>query len=257
MRNIIVSDPYGVEIEYTILSDIEDLLEYQKMAHGVFEDKVQKVMRSRVDPSRWDHLCGSGLSGAMLSGGIQRAHLRGTNPLIEMGNMLTEKELRWVELIGKGHQILVNVVGGYCIWNDSYHRLVREGVEVKVKETVHIPSGSRYINLENDGILEERVVEYLGEKDENYSYVLNLRDKSVDELDEIFVQFVREGGEVVYVYTTGSDVNQMYEYSESAIRCGIKRFEFEFNAGMDYDIIKFLDRLRIDAEVLLINCSDE
>ena len=48
----------------------------------------------------------------------------------------------------------------------------------------------------------------------------------------------------MYVYTTGINVDQMYDYSSAIISSGIKEVWFEFNAGWDENfqgVIDFLE----------------
>ena len=88
--------------------------------------------------------------------------------------------------------------------------------------------------------MEDFAKKYLSKKDECYSYVLNLYSFSQEELRAIFEEFKQEGGEILYVYTTGLNVPQMYAYTEAAMKAGIKNFEFDFNSGINDDIKTYL-----------------
>ena len=51
------------------------------------------------------------------------------------------------------------------------------------------------------------------------------------------------GGETAYLYTTGFDVDQVFEYSYALQEAGITKIDFEFNSGITDKLQDALDTL--------------
>lgn len=118
--------------------------------------------------------------------------------------------------------------------------------------TYTIKENTQYINLENDPELEERTRQYLGERDANYSHILNLHKFSKANLVKVFTEFKANGGSIVHVYTTGTNVPQMYEYFDAAKEAGLNDFVFEFNAGTGNGIDRFINHIKPLCNLTLI-----
>jgi hypothetical protein len=168
-----------------------------------------------------------------------------------MGEHLAAKERRFVELVANGETILVNNVGGYCTYDPDYYTIINVR-ETEIPKNYVINEGTKYINLENDPELEQHAIDYLERVDQNYSYITNLASHDYHSLVEIFGEFLKAGGDTVYVFTTGMNVEQMYEYESAARHAGIRKFEFEFNSGINNDIQKFIDYLKPLANVKIL-----
>lgn len=139
---------------------------------------------------------------------------------------------------------------------ENYLEIIEErdfdNFEHKVRH--RIQDGTKYLNLENDWELERAAIKWLEQKDRKFSYITELSTLHLEyELPRMFEQFVEKGGTHIYVYTTGQNYAQMYDYSKVAIRAGIKDFVFDFNAGMDMNINEFVDWLKQRANVEILN----
>ena len=161
--------------------------------------------------------------------------------------MADQKIKNMLDSVQAGETLLVNSVGGYCPFTEGYHKIIEESEYVAIrKRTYVINKNTKYINLENDPELEEHTIKYLTSIDPNYSYICELRNYNIEELVEIFKDFQDNGGDTVYVYTTGMDVPQMYDYTEAIVQSGIKKVEFEFNAGYDMEHDGIIEDLKIN-----------
>jgi len=240
MKIVTLKSKHGEVGEYTMIDTPQALLEYLIYMGAVTTNKLTSVFKSKVDPSRWDHLITKDLAGSMLAGGWIDASVNGGNPLLKMAEHLKSKELNFIKLIEEGEIILVNRVGGYCTFREDYYTILEER-KVDVPKHYIIKENTKYINLENDPQLEKHSIEYLKTVDPNYSYITNLSVHTFEDLIDIFCEFVEAGGDTIYVYTTGMNIEQMYEYTEAAALAGISNIEFEFNAGISNEIQAFLD----------------
>lgn len=164
--------------------------------------------------------------------------------MLEMDGLIQQKFLNMADNISKGRKLLVNPLGGYCFMTDDVNILSEDSFETAFQLTYSIKANTQYINLENDPELEERTRQYLGERDPNYSHILNLHKFSKDDLVKVFTEFKENGGSIVHVYTTGTNVPQMYEYFEAAKDAGLNDFVFEFNAGTENGISEFIQHIK-------------
>ena len=121
--------------------------------------------------------------------------------------------------------------------------LSNEPYDPTEEATYEIKENTKYINLENDAELEKHTLKHFKEVDPNYSYVCNLRSFSQAELIKIFKEFKANGGETAYLYTTGFDVDQVFEYSYALQEAGITKIDFEFNSGITDKLQDALDTL--------------
>lgn len=247
MNKAKVSDGFLYE-NFFILRTLEDVVEYAEHVGKALSEQITTMLKSGVPKDRWDHLMKKDDAGGVLSHAWAKCYVEGKNPLIESCYLLDNKIKTFMGAILKGRIILVNKVGGYRYMVEDY-TIIKEWVYTPDK-TYRIVEGSKYINLENDAELEVVVKDYLKSKTP-YSYILNLRDFSKDSLIDVFDEFKEQGGEVVYVYTTGTDIPQMYEYMEAALKVGLRSFEFEFNSGMSPEILEFKDHWQelVDLEI--------
>jgi hypothetical protein len=116
----------------------------------------------------------------------------------------------------QGRQVFQNKAGGLCPVEGSLEifEVLEDNVQTIDDNPVYrIKEGSKVINLENDWEVEDASFKYMNERFGrfNYSYITDLKTLHDRQYKEIFNKFIKQGGEYVYVYTTGSDVEQMYE----------------------------------------------
>lgn len=255
MKQVIVKDKFDTIIDYTMLENIDDLLEYQESINRKVTETISRLLRSDGGPERWDHMIGRDDEGGVMSAAIATANIRGGNPVYLAGELVNEKLRSFLRIIDGGEIILVNERGGYCTLTEGYHTIVEQNeVSSEPKPSHVIPKNTRYINLENDPDLEQHTIDYLEKVDPFYSHITRLRNYSPMKLREVFKEFMANGGTHVYVYTTGIDVDQMMLYSRAIIDSGLKTVEFEFNAGMTDGIdgvIEFLRKNSVYVKIIL------
>lgn len=237
---------YGNEVcENIILSSLEDILEYQQLLTRNTVDTFSYVAKNNIPVDRWDHYGSNGDYGNSFNLTIQTCKLSGGRPVLEFDKITNSKCLNMSKIINMGRDVVVNKNGGYCDFCPTRHEILEYCGDFKssTNKAAVIKENTKYINLENDPVLERHSKDFLNKVDSNYSYVLRLCEFSKDELISVFKDFKSKGGEVVYVYTTGSNVSQMWEYCNAVIAAGLKNIVFEFNAGEiegHQDLFEFL-----------------
>lgn len=237
MKKATIKYPYGeIAEDVRILNCAKDVAEY---IQEFSDEAVTDFSRScRVPQSRISHLN----NGSCVTTANILSEMRGTSLANEMSSLIHQKSLNLLRAIGEGETVIVNSSGGYTYLTDEYEILSIK--DHNRYDTYHIGNNSKYINLENDAELEQRTIDYLSNKEDDFSYILNLKRYNKKELCRVFKEFQSNGGETVYVYTTGIDVEQMYTYMNCAISSDISKFEFEFNAGITEEISKFIHKYK-------------
>lgn len=220
-----------------ILENIEDLQEYFNYTQDEIVEGVRIVLKSNVSPDSYDHLVRQNVFGGLLATSFTDCQMKGGNPLINLDKVVTQKFINFTRHILAGEKIMLNQVGGYCFVGDGTIEWINAPDN---KLTCTINTGTKYINLENDPVLEQYSKDYLSLVDKNYSYVTNMFRMRAADFNIVFNDFVDAGGTTVFVYTTGMDVDQMFVYFDSAVDTGIKNFEFVFNADITPGIKRFL-----------------
>ncbi len=239
MKKVTISDKY-VEGEWLLIETIDDLLEYVASMKQNIASLSQRLIKSGAPVSKWDHMITKNDAGAILAGVVTKMNTFGCRPLLEMEDLATKKVKDMLFYLQKGKKLLVNDVGGYCSMLDHWKIIFEKEISVIEFKTYEIKENTKYINIENDDVLEDFSKKYLESVDKNYSHIVNLHSFTKEQLFDVFSQFKKAGGEVLYVYTSGINVPQMYEYTESAIKAGILKIEFDFNSGMNENIEKYI-----------------
>jgi hypothetical protein len=255
MKQVTVKTPYDSSIKYMMIESVDDVKQYSDMIGKGIDATLVRLLKSDVSVDRWDHLITKGgPDGGAMNAAFATAYIRGTNPIYEVGPIADTKIRNILTAVMEGERVLVNVNGGYCHFDDNYHTMLTcEEYTDSSEPSYIINENTKYINLENDPDLENRTKEYLTTRDPNFSYITNLRSFSKSDLIEVFREFVRSGGEVVYVYTTGIDIPQMIEYSMALVTAGIKKVEFEFTVEQNEDhdsVITFLETSGVSVTVI-------
>lgn len=243
LRNVTIKGKY-IHGTWLLLDSFDSLAEYMEFTSGRVVDQMKRLLKSKVGPDRWDHMITRTPEGSILAATLAYCQMNSKSPVFEIDGLIQQKFLTMADHIAKGKTLLVNPLGGYCSMPDDVAILSETPFETSFQKTYVINEGTRYINLENDPELEERTRQYLGQQDPEFSYVLNLHKFSKSDLVEVFSEFKTKGGEVVHVYTTGTNVPQMYEYFEAAQEAGLNTFVFEFNSGTGNGISDFIDHIR-------------
>lgn len=243
LRNVTIKGHY-IEGTWLLLETFNELTEYMEFTSGRVVQQITRLLKSKVSPERWDHMITRTPEGSILAATLIYCQAKGKSPLLEMDGLIQQKFLNMADNISKGRKLLVNQLGGYCFMTDDVNILSEDSFETAFQLTYTIKANTQYINLENDPELEDRTCQYLGERDPNYSHILNLHKFSNDDLVKVFTEFKENGGSIVHVYTTGTNVPQMYEYFEAAKEAGLNDFVFEFNAGTENGIAEFIKHIK-------------
>lgn len=224
--------------KFLLLSCVADLRLFNDMSLEQFDQKLTEFFKgpeSDVSKQGW------GINDASMKLVIKRAELGLTDqakvyPLIEIDKALDARLARYAHYINKGEQILVNEAGGFQFLTEKFMKTVESVQPYDPNHTklnsVFMPEGAQYINLENDPFLEQYTRDTLQPLNANFAYIINLRQFSEDELCDAFKAFVAQGGHTVYVYTTGQNVEQMYEYAYAAVRAGVPNLWIQLNSGI-------------------------
>lgn len=243
LRNVTIKGNY-IQGTWLLLETFNELTEYMEFTSGRVVQQITRLLKSKVGPERWDHMITRTPEGSILAASIIYCKAHGKSPLIEMDGIIQQKFLNMADNISKGRKLLVNPLGGYCFMTDDVSIVSEDSFETAFQLTYTIKEHTQYINLENDPELEECTSQYLGQRDPNYSHILNLHKFSKDDLVKVFTEFKENGGSIVHVYTTGTNVPQMYEYFEAAKEVGLNEFVFEFNSGTENGIAEFINHIR-------------
>ncbi len=255
MKKALVTYPYNQgDHEVVLIENLNDLQDYTSYLQKSTLSKSQSLLKSKVPISRWDHCVGGGTAGdGVWAHSISKSSIKGTNPLWEVDNIVFTKVGNMLEYILRGDTLIVNSKGGYSPLKEGFEIIERSIWEEDKTKWVSLKEGTKYMNLENDSELESHTKKRLSTIDPNYSYVVNLREFNGDELAGIFSDFQERGGETVYVYTTGSDIQQMWDYCGVIIESGINHIEFEFNAGSSVEIervVNYLESNHVKVDII-------
>lgn len=251
LRNVTIQGRY-IEGTWLLLENFSELTEYMEFTSGRVVAQITRLLKSKVGPERWDHMITALQKVAFwqrlscIARHMAKAHC------LKWMVSFSKSILNMADKIAKGQKLLVNPLGGYCSMGDDVVILSETAFETAFQLTYTINKNTQYINLENDPELEERTRQYLGERDPNYSHILNLHKFSKKDLVSVFTEFKENGGSIVHVYTTGTNVPQMYEYFEAAKEAGLNDFVFEFNSGTENGIDDFIKHITPLCNLVLV-----
>lgn len=133
------------------------------------------------------------------------------------------------------NNVFVNRVGGYCNFEafdkDNYIEVfgfsIGELLENNSYSFDYFDSEHNVLVLENDPTLDKWTVEHFDGFP--VPYICNLRTiMKTNKFEELLTRFSQNYSKKLFVYTTGLDYEQMLEYTERAIACGFKEFEWVF-----------------------------
>ncbi|HSE99778.1 MAG TPA: hypothetical protein VLA48_02690 [Nitrososphaeraceae archaeon] len=265
MKKVKVKYIHTGDIDEGILFESLDDVKYIKEALKKAENGViTKFAKSGESAERLDHIIGGfkPLEKAIASLSCLTKLTHDINPIYSLGNSSGIYLKSLTSQLMQGREVFQNKNGGLCPVEFSLEVLeVLEDNLSKIEDdpTYSIRENSKVINLENDWYLESKALDYMNKRFGNYtySYIKDLKTTSEASYKYIFKKFKEQGGEYIYVYTTGIDVEQMYEYSFHALDANLTKFIFDFNRGLDKNIQKFIDWLSERAEVEVISAKKE
>ncbi len=230
--------------DYILLETISDWYAYKTLAFDDLSMAHCKVMNSSVPNDRWDHFNISGIGACAFTTAVMKANINGGNPILDSIKGLDETTDYKRDLIERGERVVVNSNGGF-FWLLPHHEIVNEECwdgDSNRDHLVCIRDNTVLLNLENDPELEQHSIDYMSERDENYSYILDMRGWSYGAMKHHFTEFKDNGGESLYVYTTAMDVPQVDMYLKLAVDCGIMKAIIELNAGTSTELTRVMDR---------------
>lgn len=235
MRKAKVKYPVSEQIkEGFLLESIADVQTYSIYIEEKSFNVAKKVLKSPLPIEKADHLIRSfcGVEQGLMEMAVSRSKSTRKN-LIYCFDDAHSKYLNGLLKNIQFGTLFINPNGGYCPL--KHLELVEVGEEIQEfrEPRVFLKEGSKYLILENDLELETKAVEICSrEYDRNFSYIVDLRSISPQELRRHFSKFVKMGGIGLYVYTTAWDIEQLYQYTQIAIQCGINILAFTFPAGI-------------------------
>ena len=251
MKSALISNEYSGNVsKFILLESIEDLTEYSEYIQGKLDKTIKRLLKSNIPKEKWDHHLNIDNRGDVIfSGALMLAKIRETSPVLESPKMALEMVNNMRKLIMGGDKVIINKNGGYCELT-PFHKIEEcEDFVPEDNKIYYVGKNTKVINFENDPELETRVKEYFSEQnDDNPSYILNLREFTQEDIENVLDEFHKNGGEQVYIYTTGLDTEQMWMYSQAIINSNIEHVVFEFNSGTTKEILEVVEFLKENVE---------
>lgn len=151
-----------------------------------------------------------------------------------------------IDFFSKKNNIFVNRSGGYCYIEafnieDDFDLVGNFSLDDFFNQDNYsfnyITNENKILIFENDPTLDPFTVNYF--KDETIPYLCNLRDlMATDKFDTLCSKFVKYYSKRAFIYTTGSDYDQMLDYTLRAVKAGFNDFQWIFN---DFDLDKEIE----------------
>lgn len=251
----------GTIAEFVFVENHRDLNDYKDTLMAAASNKIKECFESPLFPEHVDHMLGKRDLGTSL---LTVAHMRSrvhalqsggvsilSNPIYQIEFAAHEKIARMRRALLSGEKILINRAGGYMWFSKTVMEIVRvyDRPAASGAPANMITPNAKYIVLENDWTLPSESKAYLDSRQLPYSVIYNLRDHSKSALLQILSEFKKAGGKTVFVYTTGLDTPQMYDYLSAIAKCGLSEVEYKFNgpisARAQECVDSFKDRLSI------------
>lgn len=227
----------NLKYEGWLISNLGDLFDYKEMTDSTFVNGIKSLIKTDVPVDRWDHLTYKNEFGNLLKHSLIKCETHGGSPLLTIGEVYDEKLRNMGNHILNGNRLLVNDLGGYCFVDCEYEKV--DYYKKKIHSVIN--ENTTWINFENDPVLKAYTNEFLGNIDKNFSYVTETYSISKDELIDVLIEFKNKGGQGIWQYTTGINIDQLYMFIDSGIEVGLKNFVVNFNSGNNNSIQKLID----------------
>jgi len=261
--------------EYIMLENRDDLQAYAELLDNAGKQQITKCLNSPLFPQHVDHMLGARDAGSQLlavayytasahSLTHPEPHIL-NNPIYRIGEAAARKVQQLGKIIDAGNIPLIGSAGGY-MWHDPprteilevYDKKPSSGAPADVRRT-----GAKVIVLENDWNLPKESRRYLERVygktqlgQGKFSIVYDLRGHSHDELLDELKAHKLGGGDTVFVYTSGLDVPQMYDYTEAIIEAGIKGLVLYFTGDEPKDFDKYLAHFQGRLTIIVLDDLD-
>lgn len=231
--------------EFVFIENREDLKKYEDLLLQAVGQQIVKCLRSALFPDKVDHMLGAGDIGTQLlavayykASAHQVSHPEPhilNNPIFGIESAARLKIGLLQKFLNNDNKPLVNKSGGF-MWYEPERMEILNVYDREPESSVPKPylrNDNKIIVLENDWELPRESVKFLDAKVGwgNYSIVKGLREYSKQQLVDLLKRFKADGGEEVFVYTTGIDVPQMFDYTEAVIESGLTKLYLFFTGG--------------------------
>jgi hypothetical protein len=255
------------DYEAYLIENPADLDEYGRYVMDVAERAFKKVLHSTIPLEKFDHIIPfqpSVEKGLMTMAlvrsktndvGIQRGRSLLNNPIHQIIPSATEKIEAMRLCIQRGETLIVNENGGFMPHNDSDIDILNvydQEIMEKTERKSVIQDDTQWLVLENDLVLPKESAEFLKRTDPKFSAIYDLRGYGPEQFRKLLETFKQKGGHTVFVYTTGLDVQQMYEYTDALAKAGLKKLLFYFNSGVDSSISEYLQYAKKKMDVTVV-----
>lgn len=249
MKKAIISVSGQNPAPYFIVGNDNDLKEYLDMLKKKVDITISRCIKENT--TYWEnHQQDHNEADTLLVMAYKLCQIKGGNPLFTVPELLEQKIEIYLREITKGNTLLINMKGGHCLLDDKCEILSSSDyMDVK---TYHVGNKTKIINFENDPKLEERTIEYFeDEGDLEPSYILNLRHFSIKDIKDVLKLFTSNGGEEVYILTTGMDTQQVDDYIVAINESAVQRVVFEFTVDPSDALLEIIDK-NLKKETIII-----
>lgn len=237
---------HGEVAEYILIEDGNDLDAYDTLLQNAAGNQIEKCLKSPLFPEHVDHMLGgkdvgtqllavahieSGAAAIQMEGKYRRGVV--TNPLYYIERAASRKIDAFAAALVRGNKVLVNNAGGYMLHVEGMTEIINvfeKDPKTGAPNDVLV-AGSKWIVLENDWTLPTETKNFFAKQAIPYSVVYDLRGHSKPRLVAVLKQHRANGGDSVFVHTTGLDVPQMFEYTDAIIEAGLSTLVLHFVGG--------------------------
>ena len=223
---------------WTMYDCVEELLTHLDITLDTTTRELLKLVKSKENVDKWDHYQPSANAGALRLA-IGMSKVDGVNPVFSVDKYIAQISDNKLKTFLEYGNIIINGMGGYNYYDPEYMVILSkkemEPID-QLKSSYKVPDGTKWLNLENDPELEKYTQDNLSSIDINFSYIVNLRSFCEERLKEVITEFVSKGGRGLWIYTTGSDLEQLKDYVILTNKLGVEKYKFTFNAGMTEEL---------------------
>lgn len=213
-----------LRLSFRLIENQDDLNEYAEFSRKTAVKVMNKTIQSDIDIERFNHTIPNFAceEQSIMKHALALTTLRDVkNPIYHLESAVEVKLATLQKVLDSGTKILVNAAGGWNTFMKDDVVISIEEVEQQDEQTVFINENSNAIVLENDYVIPNESHNYIKTIDPNYAKILDLRGNMLNY--EKFVDILKNqfNGEIVYVYTTAMDVEQMHKYCDAIIEAKI------------------------------------
>lgn len=225
-----VRRPWVGDSEYIEINSLEAWKEWQEKVIHCDEMFLMRYAMT-IDSSRWDHMrfrrgeAVMNLATLYLNMGFPAP----MSPLEAFVRACNEYRAGILRLLVERGTVLLTKAGGFSYLGHKDEVLSRRPFEATFRRPLPIwDEEAVVVNLENDPVPELFATEYMEKRWGKFNVVLCLWEYEEGELCHLFNMMRRRKVRTVYVYTTGMDVEKMYQYLRCTIKSRIPNLVMDF-----------------------------